>query len=207
MLKTKIRGTCPYCYRHAVAASDPYSDQVPYHGDLARCGGCGAFCVIDFGQRRNVLRKPTAREAGEIALNPHALRLGKPAMNAHEATIRAALALSPQELGDKIRASEVALGFSVIAQARWLDPEEWTARCIISQDNRRIRLVALEARHPHTGAFGRLVEKIMKEDHVPVVVEPNALLTEWCRRHWYRKRFCGQGELRHVIWYPKRCGY
>jgi hypothetical protein len=126
---------------------------------------------------------------------------------ATEMTLRSALALSPSEFGDQRKAAELALGYSIIAQARWLDPGEWTKECIVTQDDRRIRLVALQARCPHTGAFTRLIENIIMERHVPVIVAPDVMLTEWCRRHWFRKRNCGIGHLRHVIWYPQRCRY
>jgi hypothetical protein len=122
-------------------------------------------------------------------------------------TIRSALALSREELGEKIRQGEVKCGFSIVTEARWLDPDDWDRWTIISQDGNRIRLVALSARQPHTGAFTRLIDRIICDRHVPVVVEPNEFLTQWCRKHWFRKRMCGQGELRHVIWYPKRCAY
>lgn len=124
-----------------------------------------------------------------------------------EITIRSALALSRSELGDKLKASEVAQGFSIVTQARWLDPDEWDRWTIVSQDGFRIRLVALSAVHPHTGAFNRLIDRIVAHEMVPVVVEPNDILSEWCRRHWFRKRTCGHGEFKHVIWYPKRCAY
>jgi hypothetical protein len=126
---------------------------------------------------------------------------------AQEVTIRSALALSREELGQQLRASEVAQGFSIVTEARWLDPDEWDRWTIVSQDGFRIRLVALSARHPHTGAFNRLIDRITANELVPVVVEPNDLLTEWCRKHWFRKRNVGQGKFRHVVWYPKRCAY
>ena len=124
-----------------------------------------------------------------------------------EITIRSALALSRSELGDKIRSLEVAQGFNIITQACWLDPEEWDRWTVVSQDGYRIRLVALSAVHPHTGAFTRLIDRIIVHRLTPVVVEPNDFLTEWCRRHWFRKRSVGHGEFKHVVWYPKRCAY
>lgn len=121
-----------------------------------------------------------------------------------EMTVRSALALSREELGDKLRIGEVRMGFSIITQARWLSDEDWDQWTIVSQDGKRIRLVALSARVPGSGAFTRLIDKITREGLVPVVVQPNERLTEWCKAHWYRKRNCGHGEYRHEIWYPKR---
>ena len=82
---------------------------------------------------------------------------------AQDVTIRAALALSREELGEKIRADEVKRGFSIIDQARWLDPNDWDRWTIVTQDGRRIRLVALSARNPRTGAFTRLIDRIVCE--------------------------------------------
>ena len=126
---------------------------------------------------------------------------------ATEAVIASALALSREELGEKIRNNEVKQGFSIVTQARWLNPDDWDRWTIISQDNTRIRLVTLSAREPHTGAFGRLIEAIIMDSHVPVLVEPNEMLIKWCKRHWFRKRNVGRGLLRHEIWYPQRLSY
>lgn len=126
---------------------------------------------------------------------------------ATEATIRSALALSKEELGEKIKASERAQGFTIVEAARWLDPEDWDRWTIVSQDRLRIRLVALSARIPYSGAFTRLIERIVREQMVPVVVEPNDFLQAWCRKHWFRKRTSGQGAFRQTVWYPQRCRY
>lgn len=75
MRRTEIRGTCPVCYRAMTAATDPFSDQVPSHGDLALCGGCGAFNIFDFSKRKNTLRRPTPEESLGIGRNPGAQRL------------------------------------------------------------------------------------------------------------------------------------
>jgi len=126
---------------------------------------------------------------------------------ATEMTIRSALALSREELGEQIKAKERAQGFAIVETARWLDPEDWDRWTIVSQDRLRIRLVALSARLPYTGAFTRLIDRIVCEEMVPVVVEPNLFLQVWCRKHQFRMRGCGRGEFRHEVWYPKRCRY
>ena len=126
---------------------------------------------------------------------------------ATEVTIRSALAMSREELGAQIKAKEVMMGFSIIEEARWLDPDDWDRWTIVSQDGKRIRLVSLSARNPYTGAFTKLVNNILAEGMCPVVVSPNDFLTLWCKKHWYRKRNCGRGNCRHEVWYPKRCHY
>jgi hypothetical protein len=114
------------------------------------------------------------------------------------------LSMSKPELGERMRSGERALGFAIVKQAPWLDWDDWTERTIISQNDRHVRLVALEARAPGQGAFTRLIENIQNAKLVPVIVEPNALLAEWCKRHRYKSRQIGHGRLRHQIWYPRR---
>jgi hypothetical protein len=124
-----------------------------------------------------------------------------------EVLVRSALALSREELGAKLKAGEVKMGFSIVTEARWLDPEDWDRWTIVSQDKNRIRLVALSARDPGHGAFTRLIDRITKELLVPVLVEPNDRLVAWAKAHWYRKRNCGRGDMRHTIWYPTMSRY
>lgn len=106
-----------------------------------------------------------------------------------------------------MRLAEVRQGFNIITEAKWLDWNDWTRFSIFSQDSRRIRLVALEAKNPGHGAFTRLIDAIWKAGHVPVLVEPNQSLIDWCHRHQFRKRTVGKREFRHDVWYPKRCAY
>jgi hypothetical protein len=103
--------------------------------------------------------------------------------------------------GQNLFMFEMQLGTRIVSR-QWCDPD-WTDRTIISQHGDQIRLVALEAKRPLTGAMGRLVEKILKAGLTPVMVEPNDLVEAWCqRRHWRRRRI-GQGRMRHEIWYPR----
>jgi hypothetical protein len=126
---------------------------------------------------------------------------------ATEAYVRSALASSREELGDKMRMAEVRQGFSIVTEARWFNRDEWTPYTIVSQDKTRVRMVALEAKAPGNGAFTRLISGIWKSGLVPVLVEPNQTLVDWCHRHQFRKRTIGNKEYRHDIWYPRRCAY
>jgi hypothetical protein len=58
-----------------IAATDPFEDHIPEHGDLALCGGCGAVNIFDFSRRQNTLRRPTPQERLGIDRNPLAQRL------------------------------------------------------------------------------------------------------------------------------------
>jgi hypothetical protein len=126
---------------------------------------------------------------------------------ATEAYIRSMVALPREEIGDRMRMCEVRQGFSIVSEAQWLDWNDWDRWTIISQDQKRVRLVALQAKNPGTGAFTRLIDAIWRSSLVPVLVEPNQLLIDWCHRHQFRKRTIGRKEFRHDVWYPKRCAY
>jgi hypothetical protein len=107
-----------------------------------------------------------------------------------------------RESGENLIRHELDQGFIIVSRD-WIEPD-WTRRTIISQDGDRIRLVALEAKIPHSGAFTRLIEKIWKRNLVPVLVEPNDLLEQWCIRHQWRARYVGRGVDRHWVFYPRR---
>ena len=126
---------------------------------------------------------------------------------ATEAYVRSVAANSRAEIGDRMRMCEVRQGFSILSEAAWLDWNDWDRWTIISQDNKRVRLVALQAKHPGHGAFTRLIDGIFKSGLIPVLVEPNQILIDWCRRNQFRKRTIGRKEFRHDVWYPKRCAY
>jgi hypothetical protein len=126
---------------------------------------------------------------------------------ATDAYVRSALAMTRDELRARMRNTEMAQGFTIVADADWLDWDDWTQWTIISQDTKRARLVALEAKNPGNGAFTRLIDAIWRAGLVPVLVEPNQLLIDWCHRHQFRKRTIGNKNYRHDIWYPKRCAY
>ena len=113
---------------------------------------------------------------------------------------------SQNEIGNRLRGFELMMGHSIISEADWLNPLDWTRRTIVSQDRHRIRLVAMEARQPGTGAFTRLIDAIERAGLIPVLVEPNEQIVAWCKRHWYRKRRI-RGACPHDVWYPKRCAY
>jgi hypothetical protein len=123
---------------------------------------------------------------------------------ARHAQVMSAFNRSPKECGDNLRRMEIEQGFTLVEAAIWFDPADWHERSIVSQDGKRIRLVALQAREPGNGAFTRLIAKIFAAGLTPVLVEPNEMMENWCHRHNYRRKRIGQGEHRHEIWYPRR---
>jgi hypothetical protein len=75
MKRTEIRGSCPYCYRRMIAATDHFGEEAPMHGDLAICKVCGEVSVFDFTRRKNTVRRPTWPERIAIEKNVSAIRL------------------------------------------------------------------------------------------------------------------------------------
>jgi hypothetical protein len=123
---------------------------------------------------------------------------------ATHAKIVSAVNSTPREIGSNLRRFEIEQGFTLViaGNAAWFDAEDWTGRTIISQDKRRVRLVALEARNPGHGAFTRLIAGIFEAGLTPVLVEPNDMLIDWCLRHDFRQRGV-KGRHPHTIWYPR----
>jgi len=105
-----------------------------------------------------------------------------------------------------LRRMELEQGHALIEVASWLDHADWR-EIIVSRDHRRVRLVLLDARKPGTGAFTRLIDRISKAGLVPVIVEPNQLLVDWCHRHGYRMRIIGKRHHRQEVWYSRRSAY
>jgi hypothetical protein len=70
MKLTVLTGSCPYCFRNVVAAIHR-GDEEPLSGDYGICRGCGGTLVFDFRRRRNILRRPLAREWAAMHRNPH----------------------------------------------------------------------------------------------------------------------------------------
>lgn len=123
---------------------------------------------------------------------------------ARHVQVLSALNKSNAEIGADIRQCELDQGFTLVTEAKWFLIDDWSERTIISQDGKRIRLVALEARRPGSGAFTRLIGLIFAAGLTPVLVEPNDMLTSWCHRHNFRHKRVGQGKHRANIWYPRQ---
>jgi hypothetical protein len=96
---------------------------------------------------------------------------------------------------------ELDQGFTIVLRAVWLEASDWKV-AVISQDGKRIRLVLLDATHPGSGAFTRLVRGIWAAGLTPVLVEPSQSLIDWAVRHGFRRRTVGKGHLKHHIWHP-----
>jgi hypothetical protein len=117
--------------------------------------------------------------------------------------VLSAMTQTPAEIGDNLRRMEIEQGFSIISEASWFNKDQWHEKTIISQDGRKVRLVALLARRSFEGAFSRLIGNLWKANLMPVIVEPNQTLQDWAIRHNFRERHI-KGKYPHTIWHPRR---
>lgn len=120
-----------------------------------------------------------------------------------EKEIREILSMDRKDLQTIILAGEIVQGFVPVTwNEPWLKKEDWCEWTIITRDNERVRLVALDAKEKGKGAFTRLVSAILEAGLVPVVVEPIGRLEGWCLKHGWKPRIVGKGDYRQRIWYP-----
>lgn len=96
-------------------------------------------------------------------------------------------------------------GYKIVrpGEASWLPLSDWDLSSIVSTNGFRVRLVALCARNPGTGAFTRLIEATKREGMVPVVVEPFNDLAQVLKRWKWKSRLIGRGKYVHRVWYPR----
>lgn len=94
---------------------------------------------------------------------------------------------------DLMRADEAARGFTVIrpGERPWLPAQDWHETIVVSQDGDRVRLVAILAKRPGTGALTRAIAAITAAGLAPVIVEPTREMRETCRRWGWKMRRAG----------------
>lgn len=103
-----------------------------------------------------------------------------------------------------IKRGEISKGYEIVnpGQYRWFNCWEFYD-AILSKDGRAIRIVAVIAKNPGTGAFSRLVSGICAEGLKPVVVTPlpemEAILRGW---RWRGVVTPGSYSDREAQWWP-----
>lgn len=92
-------------------------------------------------------------------------------------------------------ASEVARGYVPVpvGSVPWLPLDDWHATDLVTLDGKEVRIVAIVANNPHTGAFKRLLAGIEAAGLSPVVIaalpELEAILRRWRWRKNARKEW------------------
>jgi hypothetical protein len=100
---------------------------------------------------------------------------------------------------------ETDRGFSVIrpGDVEWLPLADWLPMTIVSSNGTIVRLVAISAQTPGTGAFRRLCEALRAIGLVPHVVSPMREMQEKLRRWKWRRHVRGEGLERQEWWTPR----
>lgn len=110
-------------------------------------------------------------------------------------------------LWEIMRRDEISKGNTVIVPGDrlWLSADDWDSTIIVSQKGREIRLIAILARDPGTGAFRRTVTGILGAGLVPVIIEPMGVMAIILRRWNWSKRIVGSGFMhREEQWRPRK---
>ncbi len=107
---------------------------------------------------------------------------------------------------DLMRSNERKAGYRVVVpgDVPWLSREDWDNTVVVSIDKNRVRLVAILARNPGSGAFRRTIDGIRSAKLIPVVVEPTLEMQATLKRWGWRGRRVGNGTDVQTVWYEKR---
>ena len=107
---------------------------------------------------------------------------------------------------DLMRAYERAAGRIVVrpGERPWLSIDDWHEKIVVSIDGNRVRLIAILAKHPGTGALTRTISGIIAAGLIPVIVEPTKEMRETCRRWGWKMRNVGDSfETYEEQWRPR----
>lgn len=100
---------------------------------------------------------------------------------------------------------EARLGNTIFdGDAQWWIAEDFTDRCILSTRGKIVRIIAIEAKRPGTGAFRRLIIRICKSGLTPVVVAPLGLMEFIMKRWGWGQQIIGSGDARIVQYRPTK---
>jgi hypothetical protein len=105
---------------------------------------------------------------------------------------------------DIMREEERAAGRQVVVpgEVDWLSVDDWHPTIVVSVDGRDVRLVAILALRPGSGALTRTVAAIRSAGLRPVIVEPTREMRETCRRWGWRVERHGDGFDSEERWMP-----
>lgn len=111
------------------------------------------------------------------------------------------LRIGPSEA---LREDERAMGFEPMkpGDVSWFSADDWSEGDIVSICGNEVRIVALKATRPGTGALSRLVTSIIRSGRHPIIVEPLFFMPEILKRWGWRSRIVGSGIQRHEVWEP-----
>lgn len=92
-----------------------------------------------------------------------------------------------------MREQEEALGWRCVVDAPWFIKDDWIGDPVVSIKGDEVRIVAILAKTPGAGAFGRLIDGILAAGLKPIVVEPVFMTMPAIMERWgWRRRNIGQ---------------
>ncbi len=118
------------------------------------------------------------------------------------AAVERALRLGPSTA---MREDEKALGFTPILAGDhpWFPLEDWSLTDVVSIKGDCVRIVAIRAWYPKSGAFSRMITRIAKAGLRPIVVEPMLNdMPEILKRWGWSSKVIGDGFERQELWEP-----
>jgi len=103
-----------------------------------------------------------------------------------------------------MREDEHALGFSPVrpGEVSWLSAEDWQNDIVISQRYREVRIVAIKAKKPGSGALRRLIAALADANLLPIIVEPMLEMPAILERWRWTGEVIGEGFNKQEIWRP-----
>lgn len=112
----------------------------------------------------------------------------------------------PRPIHIVLREAERNRGFRVVVPGDepWLPAADWHPTVVVSVAGRDVRLVAILATKPGSGAFTRMVGRILASGLQPVVLCPTYAFSEALRRRGWNQRFVGTGAQAEEHWRPSR---
>ncbi len=103
-----------------------------------------------------------------------------------------------------IREDETEAGNRVVmpGDAPWFSADDWSSDSVVSIDRRRVRLILIVAKRPGTGAFTRLVARILASGLKPIVLAPTREFQAMLLRRGWRRKVFGTGLRHEERWEP-----
>ncbi len=103
--------------------------------------------------------------------------------------------------------SEQARGFKIIrpGDTSWFRATDWRAASVASINQKRVRLVLLDAFQSGRGAMTRTIQAIIDVGLKPTIIDPTRELSATLRRRgWAYRQEGSTFEDRETVWFPRK---
>lgn len=105
-----------------------------------------------------------------------------------------------------MREDEEDAGYTTVLPGSepWLSADDWDESIVVSRSKKEVRLIALMAKHPGSGAFTRTVNGIIDAGLIPVILAPVRDMRETVKRWNWAPRHVGSGWNHEEQWRPRK---